>query len=445
MILLAPLVRHARGILAGLARAWSDFWFESSSTTPLEIARIGIGAAVLFHYAMATPFLLDLWGDEGLMPRAAALDTLEDSWMQSVFFYFTAPWQWIAFHALFLFCCAAFMVGWRTSWVKWIVLVGQISYDYRNSTIAYGAESIIACLLVILCLAPIGRAMSLDRVRAVRAAKLNNLQAAVPPYASPWANACTRLVQIQMVALFFYSGAEKIRGDEWWSGDAVWLALTTYEFYNPVLLNVVARQYWIITFFTYVTIMLEIAYPFLIWQRRTRPYLLAGAILLHVMFAVCLGLVYFSFVMILGHVSFARPEWLQTLGARWKRRIGGMEIVYDSRCGFCVRLMARLLAFDGLGQISTRDFRAASLPAVPDTLAENALCLILPDGRTLPAFEVLRHVALRVPGLWWLAPLLCVPVVSRLFGRLIHHRLAAERRRPSAPELSMLPRAPVQS
>ena len=444
MTLLAPLARLARATLAGLARAWSDFWFQSSSTTPLEIARIGIGAAVLFHYAMATPFLFELWGDDGLMPRAAALDTLEDSWMQSVFFYFTAPWQWIAFHALFLACCAAFMVGWRTSWVKWIVLVGQISYDYRNSTIAYGADSIVACLLVILCLAPIGRALSLDRVRAVRAAKLDDLQAAVPPYAGPWANACTRLMQIQMVALFFYTGVEKIRGDEWWSGDAVWLALTTYEFYNPVLLNVVARQYWIVTFVTYATIMLEIAYPFLIWQRRTRPYLLAAAILLHVMFAVGLGLVYFSFVMILGHLSFARPEWLHALAAWWKRRIGRMEMAYDGRCALCVRSMAWLLAFDGLGQLATRDLRTGPVPPAPDTRAEEALCLILADGRTLPALPALRHVVLRVPGLWWLVPLLYLPVVSRLFGQLIHHRLAAECSRPAAAELSVLPRAPVQ-
>ena len=445
MTLLAPLARLARGIFAGLARAWSEFWFQSSSTTALEIIRIGIGAAVLFHYAMATPFLFDLWGDDGLMPRAAALDTLEDSWMHSVFFYFSAPWQWVAFHVLFLVCCAAFTAGWRTSWVKWIVLVGQISYDYRNSTIAYGADSIVACLLVILCLAPIGRAMSLDRVRALRAAKLSNLQAAVPPYAGPWANACMRLVQIQMVALFFYSGVEKIRGDEWWSGDAVWLALTTYEFYNPILLNVVARQYWIITFVTYATIMLEIAYPFLIWQRRTRPFLLCAAILLHVMFAVCLGLVYFSFVMILGHLSFARREWLDAVGAWWKRRAGSMEMVYDGRYGVCVRSMAWLLAFDGLGQISPRDFRAAPLAAVPDAFPEHALCLVLQDGRVLPAFQALRHVVLRVPGLWWLVPIAYVPVVSRAFAQLFRHRLAAERTRPSAPALSVLPRAPVQS
>ena len=73
------------------------------------------------------------------MPRDVVMK-IRDPWMQSVFFYFGAPWQWVAFHGLFLLCCAAFMVGWRTSWVKWIVLVGQISYDYRNPMLTYGVD-----------------------------------------------------------------------------------------------------------------------------------------------------------------------------------------------------------------------------------------------------------------------------------------------------------------
>src|SRR5437016_4446502 len=124
----AKLARLGRETLAALGQAWSWFWFQESSTAPLDVARIGIGAAMLFHYGMGTPFLFDLWGDAGWMPRAAAEAYLNGSWTQSVFFYFTEPWQWIAFQALFLFCCAAFMVGWRTSWVKWIVAAGQISY-----------------------------------------------------------------------------------------------------------------------------------------------------------------------------------------------------------------------------------------------------------------------------------------------------------------------------
>lgn len=427
MPLLATLARFGRKSFAALGRTWSQIWFQPSPTTPLEIVRIGVGSAILFHYAMATPFLFVFWGDTDWMPRDVALQYVEGPWMQSVLFYFSAPWQWIAFHALFLFCGAAFVVGWRTFWVKWIVLVGHISYDYGNLTLSYGAQSIAACLLFILCLAPVGRALSLDRVRAVRAAKRSNLKAVLPPYTSPWAGACTRLMQIQMAVLFLYSGIEKIRGDEWWNGDALWLAFSTTEFYNGPLLALFARHYWLVTVGTYASIFIEIAFAFLIWQRRTRPYFLVAAILLHLSFAVFLGLIYFSFIMIMGHMSFLRPQWLTRLSAWWKRRIGDMEMIYDGRCGFCVRSMAWLLAFDGLRQIRIRDFRSNPSPVVSKARLEKALYLVLPDGRALPGFEAYRYVVLRVPGLWWQIPFFYVPLLSRLFGHPIYNWVAANR------------------
>jgi len=420
-------LRLARDLLAGLSRSWSRFWFYSSPSTPLELTRIGVGAALLFHYAMATPFLFDFWGDSGWVPRELVLLDITDPWIQSVFFYFTDRWQWIAFHAVFLFCCAAFILGWRTSWVKWIVLIGQISYDHRNPMIVYGVDNILACLLFIMCVAPIGRALSLDRVRAVRAAKLAKLDATLPPFSSPWMGACTRLMQIQMALIFFYSAIGKLRGDEWWNGDAVWHVFTTEEFYSRAISGLLASHYWVANLATYATIGIEIAFPFLIWQRRTRPYLLAAAIFLHVQFALLMTLFYFSVVMMMGHMSFVRPEWLAPLGQAWKRKMGDMEMIYDGRCGFCVRSMAWFLAFDGLGQIGIRDFRTDPSPVVSDALVEKALYLVLSDGRALPGFEAYRYVVLRVPGLWWLVPLFYLPVLSRLFGRPIYNWIAANR------------------
>ena len=236
--------RFARERIAAAGEVWAQIWFQPMPTAPLELARIGIGAALLLHYGMATPYLFDFWGDAGLMPRSIVLRDTGDPWAQSVFFYFTAPWQWIAFHGLFLVCCAAFMAGWRTSWVKWIVLIGQLSYDRRNPALTYGVDWILASLLLILCLAPIGRAMSLDRVRAVRAAKRGNLGAMLPQYRSPWTGACIRLIQIQMAVLFFYSAVTKIARPEWVDGSAVWTVFTMDEYYSPVILKLlVAGQY----------------------------------------------------------------------------------------------------------------------------------------------------------------------------------------------------------
>jgi hypothetical protein len=440
MARLAALARFGRDMMAAVGDGWFRFWFQSRSTTPLELARIGIGAALLLHYAMATPYLLEVWGDAGWMPRSVALENLEDPWRQSVFFYFAAPWQWIAFHALFLLCCAAFTVGWRTSWVKWIVLVGQISYDYRNTSVTYGVDIILACLLVILCAAPIGRAMSLDRARAVRAAKRDNLHSVPPQFSSPWAGACTRLMQIQMAVLLLYSGLGK-RGDDWWSGDAVWSVFTTNEFYNPAVVGLLAHQYWLVNVATYMTILIEIAYPFLIWQRRTRPYQLAAAVSLHVLFATLMGLIYFSVVMIMGQMSFVRPEWLQRLGAWWKRRTGEIEMIYDGRSGHGLRSAAWLLSFDGLQQIALRDIRTVPPPAEIAARPDKAPWVVVPDGRTLAGFDAYRYIVPRVPGLWWLLPLFHVPVVSRLLGRPIYHWVAASRRWLSTAGFPLLPRA----
>jgi len=436
---LVKLACSSRDALAAMGRGWSRLWFQSKSTSPLELARMGICAVLLVQYGLATPYLFEFWGDDGWMPRALAMQDISP-WTQSVFFYFTAPWQWVAFHALFLFCCAAMMVGWRTSWVKWIVLIGQISYHHRDVNLTYGVDHILACLLFILCAAPTGRAMSLDRVRAVRAAKRLELAAMPPPYASPWAGACTRLMQIQMAVLFFYSGIAKI-GSTWWNGDALWYLFSTNEYYRPVLLDLFARHYWLVNIASFAPVLVEIAFPFLIWQRRSRPYLLAAAILLHLEIAIFMHLFYFSFVMIMGHMSFVRTEWLARLGEAWKRSMGEMEMIYDGRCGFCVRSMAWFLAFDGLGQIKIRDFRTNPSSVVSDAEVEKALYLVLADGRALPGFEAYRYVVLRVPGLWWQVPFFYVPVLSRLIGRRVYTWVAANRSRLSS--IRMGPLRPV--
>lgn len=426
---MSRLVGITRWIGSGLTRAiqaWTRFWFESAPTTPLELARIGIGLALLINYGLATPYLPTFWGSGAWVPLERIFDDA-DEWMHSLHFHLTQNWELFLFHGLFLFCCASLMLGWRTTWVKWVVLIGHVSYAHRNPILVYGVDKIVSSLLVILCFAPIGRAFSLDRLRIVRAAKRSNLAATVPQYMSSWANACTRLMQIQMAVLFFYSGIEKVRGDDWWDGNAIWMVFSTNEMYNGRLLDLFAHQYWLVNVATYLTILIELAFPFLIWQRRTRPYLLAAAIFLHSQFGTFMGMPYFSFVMVMGHMSFVRPEWLSGLGQWWKQKIGEMEMIYDGRCGFCVRSMAWFLAFDGLGQIKVRDFRTNPSPVVSDALVEKALYLVLPDGRTMPGFEAYRYVVLRVPGLWWQIPFFYMPVLSRLFGHPIYNWVASNR------------------
>src|ERR1700712_2321748 len=70
---------------------WQSIWFQDSPTTPLEISRIGIGAAMLLHYILATPYLFTFWGDDGWMPRTLLTQEPPDAWAQSILFYLTSP------------------------------------------------------------------------------------------------------------------------------------------------------------------------------------------------------------------------------------------------------------------------------------------------------------------------------------------------------------------
>jgi len=232
-----------------------------------------------------------------------------------------------------------------------------------------------------------------------------------------------------MAVLFFVSATDKLRGTDWWDGHAIWNVFVIDDYYNGRLLDLFASQYWMVNVATYATILIEIAFPFMIWQRASRPYLLAGAVFLHLQFALLMNLYCFSFVMIMGHMSFLFPDWLSRLGDAWKRRMGGMEMIYDGTCGFCKRSMAWFLAFDGLRQIAVRDFRTNPSPVVSDEKMHKALYTVLPDGRALPGFEAYRYVVPRVPGMWWLVPFFYVPWLSRFFGHPIYNWIAANRSR----------------
>lgn len=414
-----PLRRAA----CAAARAWHDFWLAPGRGLSLDVARIVVGLALLGVYGALGADLFALYADGGWVDRAAALELRPVGW--SVLFWLPPGWPQQAALLLFVAALVAFTLGLGTRWVKWLVWAGHLSLLHRNPAVAYGLDNIAASVLFLLALAPIGAQLSLDRVRAVRRARLRALDELPPVPASARATLVLRLLQIQMALFFFVAGSAKLQGDSWWYGFALWYAVNNHEYMNlPVAWW--AEQFWLVNVLSYGTVLLELAYPFLVWN-RARAAMLAGALALHLGIAVVLGLYAFSAVMIAAHLAFVRESWWAAAGAWWRRRCGGMEMIYDGHCAFCKRSMAAFLAFDGLRQIAVRDFRAQPSPVVPDAALEKALYLVTRDGRALPGFDAYRHAVLRVPGLWWMLPLFFVPFVSRAVGTRVYDWVARHR------------------
>ena len=188
-----------------------------------------------------------------------------------------------------------------------------------------------------------------------------------------------------------------------------------------------ADQFWLVNLMAFGTIFIEISYAFLIWGYKTRPYLLVAALFLHFSIAAMMGMYYFATAMIFGHLAFMRRHWYAYAGEWWRKKMGQMEMIYDGECGFCKRAMASFLAYDGLQQISVRDYRTNPSPVVASEKVDKALYLVTEDNKAIPGFDAYRYAVIRVPGLWWQVPFFYIPVLSKLFGRPIYNWIAANR------------------
>jgi hypothetical protein len=264
-----------------LRAAWDRLWFRPASTLALETVRVGTGLALLAAYATAGARVGELYGPAGW--------AVAHWWIGSS----GGAWPWLVAYGVLQYAAAALAIGWRTRAVKWMALAGHLLFAHRAPALTYGLDAILANLVFVLCLAPVGRALALDARRGRGA----------PADTGPWGAACLRLIQLQLALMFLVTGLDKLRGGSWRGGYAVWIALTNVTF-GWVPLDWLAAHFDVVRAATWLTVAFELAYPVLIWPRRTRPWILAGALVLHTGIAVMLGLWAFSLAMLSAHAAF---------------------------------------------------------------------------------------------------------------------------------------------
>lgn len=307
---------HLHRVFSRVSAQWNRFWFQDKNTVPLEVMRIGLGFLMFFNYGLYDPSdILLLYGDNGLMSRDVVPENSRFNFF-SFFIFCQQPWQTLLLHYVLVSLFLCFCLGWQTRWIKWLVFFGHLAYMNRNPFASYGVDAVLVCLLFILCIAPIGSAWSLDRFFTLKKYKRQvGGVSGLPLATSQTGFACQRLLQFQMVIIFFSSGIEKLRGEMWWKGEAPWYALVNNSTaFFPI--GVFAEHFWLINLMAYGTLLIEISYAFLIWGPATRPYLLVAALFLHIGIALLLGMYYFAAVMMVGHLVFMRRHWY-VVGEKW--------------------------------------------------------------------------------------------------------------------------------
>jgi hypothetical protein len=264
----------------------------------------------------------------------------------SVWFHVTDPTWMVVTHVAILIVMLMFTVGFCTRVTSVLTWLAALSYIQRSPITLFGVDTMMNVLLIYLMIGPSGAALSVDRWLAhwwrARKARRDGKQASAwtPPAPLVSANFALRLIQIHFCIIYLASGTTKLMGGNWWNGTAVYYTMANYEFaplrkdWYLSLMHGLAknRLLWeiLISGGSFATLALEISLPFLVWQKRLRPVMVACSIMLHISIALFMGLVAFSLLMATMVSSFIPGEAIEGLFGRIRRRFGLKDTVTEA-------------------------------------------------------------------------------------------------------------------
>jgi len=105
-------------------------------------------------------------------------------------------------------------------------------------------------------------------------------------------------VGIQLSALYLTAGMQKVHGDMWRDGTALWYILQVREFSHPVVGQFLLSMPAFTIVFTHLTVFFQIAFPWLIVHPTLRRYAVAIGAAMHLGILAAMNIVSFSLIMI---------------------------------------------------------------------------------------------------------------------------------------------------
>jgi len=336
--LLQPVRDYFRELRRAAADGWNRFWFTPADPTTLAAIRIGTGLVMLYVYLGSLLDVNDLLGPHAWIDRQAIQQIIDRQfpgvadddptarwWGQSIWLHVQDP-RWVAIlYGGFLAAIVSFTLGLFSRTSNLLAWIGHLSFLHRSMVTGYGLDSILAVLLFYLLLGPTGSTLSLDRrLRERRLRRSGAAPRSSEPPPSWTANAAIRLIQLHLCIVYLCSGLAKLQGASWWNGTAIWQILVIPEL-SPLDLRWIARlPDWGVALISEtgvaVTLIFEIGFTFLVWNRLLRPLVLATAVLLHGAIGLLMGLGAFSAIMLTACLAFVPPEslrwFLETVGRK---------------------------------------------------------------------------------------------------------------------------------
>lgn len=294
-----------------LLTLWDRCWFARIDARDLAFLRITMGVLLLVWHLFLTP---DLWLLSSAGPNDEwLLSTKWSQWRLDWLFGLT-PDQMLVVHGIALVLIAMYLVGFLTPITGWLVVLWLANVWHLSPWTQNGGDRLMRILLFYLCLSPSWRAWSVD------AWWMRRLGWEVPTDAPVTA---VRLIQLQLVVMYTYTGIAKLYGHTWIDGSAIYYSWMDVSYVRwPMLME------WLVGFapvrlagqlLAWATLVFEVLFlPLIAWRRTRIPTLIAG-LALHAGIWGTLSVGIFSWASIWGYPGFLQPGWAE----RWRKAVVG--------------------------------------------------------------------------------------------------------------------------
>jgi hypothetical protein len=130
------------------------------------------------------------------------------------------------------------------------------------------------------------------------------------------------IIVVEVCLIYATAGWYKIQGSRWQEGTALYYPLHLDDFSPwPALSHAMASNGLMIMAISYGTVIVQVAFPFTLFNRRVKNVLLVLMMAEHFSIAVILGLPFFSFAMITADAVFLPTGFLRWAGDRISRGV----------------------------------------------------------------------------------------------------------------------------
>ncbi|WP_435837904.1 HTTM domain-containing protein [Streptantibioticus parmotrematis] len=381
----SPFAGALRGLDSAIGRGLARVTGRPVAPYQSAVIRIGFALTWLLFLLREWPHRDELYGPGSPWSWDMARSLIASNHAFTVLLWSDSRVWFEIVYTVAILASAALMLGWRTRTSALLFMIGVLSLQNRSVFEGDGGDNVIHIMAIYLLFTRCGQVWSLDARRARRRRERDPQRAARDPYETNdvvgvaawiaaaigllvvcalgdlsmfWASAFYVALALQgvwwllrkyapgepravmeMVANVVHAGAMlvivvevcfiyatagwyKIQGSRWEDGTALYYPLHLNDFTPwPALSHLMSSNGVVVMLITYGTVIVQVAFPFTLFNRRVKNVLLVAMMCEHAAIAVTLGLPFFSLAMITADAVFLPTGFLRWAGDRLVRTV----------------------------------------------------------------------------------------------------------------------------